>query len=280
MYNLHSRHAFRFFAVTLVLAFGVCLTEPWTGGASPVLTMLTPALAVLIMVAWLAPEADWRRMIVDLGLTRSGLKGWLPALVGPTLIVGLSVGILAGMGLVDLAPPSLSGSLSGVALGLLAALAVGAMFALAEETGWRGYMLPRLLGFGVVPAMLLTGFLHGIWHLPLMLTTDHYHAGGNPLLVVPLFLATLTLAGVFYGWLRLWTGSVWPVALAHASVNLAWNISTEVMRTDSALVTEYLGGESGVLMIAGLLTLDLLIIATSPVFRKWTPAGLGAGRAA
>ena len=28
-------------------------------------------------------------------------------------------------------------------------------------------------------------------------------------------MVTLTLAGIWYGWLRLWSGSIWPVSLSH-----------------------------------------------------------------
>jgi membrane protease YdiL (CAAX protease family) len=104
------------------------------------------------------------------------------------------------------------------------------------------------------------GFLHGVWHLPLMLTTDYYHNTGNLLLIVPLFLLTLTLAGVFFGFLRLWTGSVWAVAIAHAAANMAWEIMTEMTQTKSALVLEYVGGESGLIMIGGLLVFSFFII--------------------
>ena len=142
----------------------------------------------------------------------------------------------------------------------MSGLVVGTLFALGEEIGWRGYMLPRLLGRGVVPAMLLVGFLHGVWHLPLMLTTDYYHNTGNPLLVVPLFLVTLTLAGVFFGFLRLWTGSVWAVAIAHAAANMAWEVMSEMTQTQTPLVLEYVGGESGVIMIAGLAVFSFFII--------------------
>jgi len=51
------------------------------------------------------------------------------------------------------------------------------------------------------------------------LLTPYYHSTGNPLIVVPLFLATLTLTGVVYGELRLMTGSVWPATLAHGAGN-------------------------------------------------------------
>ena len=154
----------------------------------------------------------------------------------------------------------LTGSIGFAIFKITSGLAIGTLFALGEEIGWRGYMLPRLLGRGVVPAMLLVGFLHGVWHLPLMLTTDLYHNTGNPLLIVPLFLVTLTLAGVFFGFLRLWTGSVWAVAIAHAAANMAWEVMTEMTQTKSPLVLEYVGGESGVIMIVGLLVFSFFII--------------------
>jgi membrane protease YdiL (CAAX protease family) len=38
-----------------------------------------------------------------------------------------------------------------------------------EELGWRGYLLPKLLGLGVVPALLLQAALWGIWQAPLLI---------------------------------------------------------------------------------------------------------------
>ena len=46
-----------------------------------------------------------------------------------------------------------------------------------------------------MPACLAVGFLHGVWHLPLILLTPFYHAGGTWWATVPLFLAALTLSG-------------------------------------------------------------------------------------
>jgi uncharacterized protein len=121
-------------------------------------------------------------------------------------------------------------------------------------------MLPRMTGFSILTAMLTVGFLHGLWHMPILLTTDYYHSTGNAWIVAPLFLITLTLAGIFYGFLRVWTGSVWPVAVAHAAANMAWGISSDVSQTQSSFVLEYIGGESGAIMIGGLLIVDAVLI--------------------
>jgi len=108
--------------------------------------------------------------------------------------------------------------------------------------------------------MLIVGLAQGVWHLPLMLLTPFYHSGGNPMIVVPFFLITLTLAGVFYGYLRVWTGSVWPVAIAHAVYNFFWNVGSEFVEAKSPTTMEYIGGESGALVIVGLGVVTLVLI--------------------
>jgi membrane protease YdiL (CAAX protease family) len=181
------------------------------------------------------------------------------AIGGPALIHALGLAILAMAGLTAVVAPQVSSSAAVLVLDILAGFLISTALALCEEVGWRGYMLPRMQGFGVTGAMLIVGFLHGVWHLPILLTTDYYHSSGNPWVVAPLFLVTLTLAGVFYGFLRIWTGSVWPVAVAHAAANMAWNISSKVSQTKSPAVLEYIGGESGLIMIGALLIISAVL---------------------
>jgi len=38
-----------------------------------------------------------------------------------------------------------------------------------EEVGFRGYLLPQLAALGRGRALLLSGLLHAIWHLPILL---------------------------------------------------------------------------------------------------------------
>jgi membrane protease YdiL (CAAX protease family) len=211
------------------------------------------------MLGLLAPEGGARAALTGLGLTHAGWKGWPLAIGAPFLIHGLGLGLLVVAGLATLALPTLAGPVAPVALKLGIGLVITTLLALLEEVGWRGYMLPRMTGLGVGTAMLATGFLHGVWHLPLMLLTNVYHAG-DMRIVAPLFVVTLTLAGVFYGFLRLWTGSVWPVAVAHAAVNTAWVAVGAVSVPHSPLAGEYVGGESGLTVIAALLLLAVPIL--------------------
>jgi uncharacterized protein len=252
--------AFIFYAITLALAVVVVFTVPFIGEVSLIVTMMTPTLAAVLMLAVISPEDGFRKTLSLLGLDRAGFKGWPLAIAGPTAIHLVGLVILSIAGLAVFASPQITGPAGFAIFKISTGLLIGTLFALGEEIGWRGYMLPRLLGFGAVPAMLIVGFLHGVWHLPIMLTTDYYHNTGNPLLVVPLFLVTVTLAGVFFGFIRIWTGSVWAVAIAHAAANTAWEITTEMTETKSPLVLEYVGGESGLIIIGGLLVFSFFII--------------------
>ncbi len=260
------RRVWWFYAITLGLASLAALAAPWIGNFTLMLTMLTPTVGAALMLGVIAPEGGLRQALVGLGLTTPGWRGWLPAIVLPTgLLVGGTL-FMGAVGLTLLGPSATYLSVADTALNLFAALLIGTVLALGEEVGWRGYMLPRTSSIGIIAGMLLVGFLHGIWHLPLLLGTDLYHSGGSRIVVVPMFLATLTLAGVLYGWLRIWSGSIWPVALAHGAVNTAWEFSDSIVRTRTPLVMEYVGGESGGLMILGLVILDIFLIRS--ILRK------------
>jgi membrane protease YdiL (CAAX protease family) len=84
---------------------------------------------------------------------------------------------------------------------------------LAEEPGFRGFALPRLLaGRPTVVASLILGVLHTIWHLPLFVS------GSEPLIIIPVILGGAFLLT----WLFLNTrGSVLLAILMHSSVNVS-----------------------------------------------------------
>jgi membrane protease YdiL (CAAX protease family) len=92
---------------------------------------------------------------------------------------------------------------------------------LGEELGWRGYLLTRLVEAKIPAPLWVSGLIWGAWHLPLILWGD-YATSSRPWLSATLFMIVVTLAGVFFGWLRLAGGSVWPAMLAHSSHNVAY----------------------------------------------------------
>jgi uncharacterized protein len=97
----------------------------------------------------------------------------------------------------------------------LIGLVPGFFLALGEEIGWRGYLLQRLVQTGWRYPVLLSALVWAVWHLPLLLLTGYGHGALSVLLHTVLIL----LLGIFIGWLRLASGSVWIAAMAHASFN-------------------------------------------------------------
>jgi len=72
------------------------------------------------------------------------------------------------------------------------------------------------------------------------------------LLFVPLFYGTIVAASFFFGYLRIYTGSIWPASIAHAVHNTAWSTLTAFTVTSSAaLVNLYLVGDYGILILVG-----------------------------
>jgi membrane protease YdiL (CAAX protease family) len=122
-------------------------------------------------------------------------------------------------------------------------------FSLGEEIGWRGYLLPKLLSLGRTRALLLVGLIWAPWHLILFFLTPFFPME-NVLIFLPLFVGTIVAASFFFGYLRLYTGSVWPASIGHSVHNAAWDTLGAMTATSSpVLVNLYLVGDNGILIL-------------------------------
>jgi hypothetical protein len=98
--------------------------------------------------------------------------------------------------------------------------------------------------------VLLVGLVHAAWHLPLIFLPPLYHPAGNRLIVVPLFVGTIVAASFVFGYLRIYTGSVWPASIAHAVHNAAWGtLAAFTLTSKPVIVNEYLAGDNGILIL-------------------------------
>ena len=106
-----------------------------------------------------------------------------------------------------------------VAQALLLGPLINVVFAMGEELGWRGFLLPRLLPLGQWKALLISGVIWGVWHAPAIAQGHNYP--DHPILGILLMTVFCILLGVIIGWMYLNTHSPWVAALAHGSIN-AW----------------------------------------------------------
>jgi uncharacterized protein len=212
---------------------------------------ITPVVATLIMLLVVTRDGYSREGWKSLGLHRLGLNVWWIAF-GVIFLASLVASIVVwATPLASFVLPE--GGIYIPAINLLAEVVILALvFVLWEESGMRGYLQPRLMSLGRNRALFLVGLVWATWHTPLIFLTPLYHTAGNRLLVLPLFFGTIVAASFFFGYLRIYTGSVWPASIAHAVHNAAWGLLAAFTLTSSpVVVNEYLAGDNGVLIFVG-----------------------------
>ncbi|HLN78837.1 MAG TPA: CPBP family intramembrane glutamic endopeptidase [Nocardioidaceae bacterium] len=250
-----TRQIVVFLAITYGLALAIALALPHAGIA-PLVSILVPVTAVAITVALTVPRGQRRTIWAAVGWRPPGLVEILAAVLGPAAIVGLSFGVAAAVGVVRFPGPD-AGSGSGL-LKVLLAIAVFAVVFLGEEVGWRGFLLLRLAEVtSGRSAAVLTGAFHAIFHLPLLLLTTTYQSAGSRWIVVPTVMVTLTLAGVWYGWLRFWSGSIWSVSLSHSAFNNIVETVGGAAVATSPVTMAYVTTETG------LVTMGIMVMVAS-----------------
>lgn len=205
--------------------------------------MATPTVAVL--VSWLVARRSgmtFRALLHGTGLGLGPRKGRTAAIgvalwIGLPLFAVLSTMVSAAVGLyrLDLTGFSLirenmdelpgggempqSPSLIALMFTVSALIApvLNAITCFGEEWGWRGWLLPRLLPYGRLRAIGVSGVIWGLWHAPLTLLGYNYTELGA--WAVLLFVPFCVLFGAVLSWTRLVTGSVWPAVVGHGALN-------------------------------------------------------------
>lgn len=94
------------------------------------------------------------------------------------------------------------------------------VLAYAEEGGWRGFAVPKLLErHGLLATALVVGVLWAAWHVPSLFVIENYRELGVSSL--PGFFIGIVSGSIFLAWLyRASGGSVFICALWHATYNL------------------------------------------------------------
>jgi membrane protease YdiL (CAAX protease family) len=96
----------------------------------------------------------------------------------------------------------------------------GAVFALGEEIGWRGLLVPELATMtSFTKTALISGAAWSVYHYPLIFSSD-YTSGAPRWYVLAIFTWVVIAASFGFAWLRLKSGSVWTAVILHASHNL------------------------------------------------------------
>jgi uncharacterized protein len=211
----------------------------------------TPTVAALIMLLVVTRDGYSKEGWKSLGLHRLGLGVWWIAFGVTLLITVAASAVVWATPLASFVVPE-GGIINPIINFLIQFVLLVLWFALGEEIGMRGYLQPRLMSLGWMRALLLVGLVWGTWHMPLYYFVAKLFPVGNVLLFLPLFYGTIVAASSLFGYLRIYTGSIWPASIAHSVHNAAWGVLGALTLTSSpVLVNLYLVGDYGILILVG-----------------------------
>jgi membrane protease YdiL (CAAX protease family) len=225
-----------FFALAYALSWWPWIWTALDPAAPSTILPPGPLLAALIV---LAITGGWRaiwQFLKRIVQWRVGLRWYVVVLALPPAITLGSVALDLIFGATM--EPHFLGWIDLGARFVLILLLIG----LGEEPAWRGFALPRLMaGRSALAASVLLGFLHIVWHLPLLgveydlgnafpwmigviafailVTWVYLHTAGS-LLLPMLFHSSVNVSAIAFGWfsgddlLRLWWlfGGLWALA--------------------------------------------------------------------
>src|SRR5919106_4261502 len=245
-----------FSVLVLCLAVGAALLIRFLNITSDLVMFtiwsITPTVAALIMLLVVTREGYSREGWKSLGLHRLGLNVWWIAFGVTLLITVAASAVVWATPLASFVVPE-GGIINPVINFLIQFVMLVLWFSLGEEIGMRGYLQPRLMSLGRTRALLVVGLVWGTWHMPLYYFMAKLFPVGNVLLFVPLFYGTIVAASFFFGYMRIYTGSIWPASIAHAVHNAVWNVvgAFTLITASPVLVEVYLVGDFGLLILIG-----------------------------
>ncbi|HXD09854.1 MAG TPA: type II CAAX endopeptidase family protein [Anaerolineales bacterium] len=213
-----------FFTLTFAIAWSIWLPLGIFAPANVLLTLpgaWAPTLAAVILIGLSEGRRGIKRFLKKVLHWRVGLHWYLVVLFGVAAIAYLAIGIgmVFGLSAPEIALPA--GVPKDSLLGALPFIFVLNIFVggpLAEDIGWRGYILPKMRErMSALSASLIIGAMWAIWHLPYFIFPAWRGITGN----IPfLWFALLTTGwSVLFAWVYVNTESILMPVLFHASIN-------------------------------------------------------------
>ena len=143
------------------------------------------------------------------------------------------------------------------------------IFALGEEIGWRGYLLPILLKLtGQRKAILIHGVLWGLAHAPLIYFGFNYGADywGAPLTGILMMILVCVVLGTWLAYVTTQSKSIIPACIFHGASNVIGEMAAMVSFMS---ISPMLGpNPTGLIGLSGLLIGAVILLLKSSENKK------------
>ena len=245
--NIETRRIWLFLLITFAMTYAWTIALIWprtlgrdvtsfTTEETLINTALTAALmffpAIGVLITRLITREGFKNAMLRLNLkgnVRYYLIGWFGPMV--LTIIGAVIYFAVcpseftltsynAMMATQPMPPAAFWAVQGVLM-LMAPL-LNLIPCFGEEWGWRGYLLPKVAQrMKFLPTVLLTGFIWGIWHAPIIVAGHNYGMSypGYPWWGIIAMCVFCIVCGTLFSYITLRAKSCWPAVFAHGALN-------------------------------------------------------------
>jgi membrane protease YdiL (CAAX protease family) len=241
--TIRSILIFSFLVLTLAFMGPLLGGSPSAPGLGFILWGTAPLLVALVMRL---VTRDWSDVGVKPAIRKNlpwymlSILAW-PVMIVLTLLSGalISASSVSGFSMI----PYLKTVLPGFVFFFI--------FAIFEEFGWRGYLVPKLASIGMngYLAYAIVGIVWATWHLPYIRELLWVYNAEDLTTFIPRFYLSTFAFSILFNELRLITGSVWPAVLIQSLANAVGHPLIAAYVT-IAPGQQYLGAFDGLFMIA------------------------------
>ena len=213
-----------FFILTFVFAWSIWLPLGFLIPENPYLSLpgaWAPTVSAVILTGLTDGKEGIRKFWKRFLHWRVGLRWYLIVLFGIACIAYLAIGAGTYFGIPAPAlslPNGLPREMLPVFLPVIFLINIFMGGPLAEDIGWRGYILPKMReGMTALHASILIGVIWAFWHLPYFIFPTWRAAVGNVRFLW--FLLLTTSWSVLFAWVYVNTESILMPVLFHAAIN-------------------------------------------------------------
>jgi len=242
------------FQLFIIMNGGVRAFGPiWLAGL-----MCTPGLLALML-----------RLVSRIGFADAGLRLGAPRYyalaIGVPMLIAATLSAFSVVLDIRMFAPLGARALNELTPVLWTVLALGLIGAFGEEHGWRGFLLPKLIG-EVRHPYALTGIVWAAWHLPLIAFAAFYDTEHRFLMAL-IYAVGIVAMNVVFCELRMRSGSVWAVGIMHATHNFVLQFVVPVliltMPGERAELWDYVAGDTGLTVAAAYVCAYLMLRSLS-----------------
>ena len=218
-----------------------------------IMMLIGPSTAGILLIRLENGKEGFRKFTKRLFRWRIGIHWYFVALLATPALASLVLFILSRISSeFSIGILGYKDKISSIMIGIMTGILVG----LFEETGWSGYIVPKLrLRYSITTTGLIIGFIWGAWHFILFWESDSFSETLPLFILLTRLFTWLPPFRVFMVWILDRTGSLLLVILTHASLVFTTTVLVPMTLTGKNLLVWLIAWSLALWIIGGTATI-------------------------